>query len=65
MIRGIAIMGLNGCGKSTLAHTIAKRLDFYVLNERVITSEKGIQSIIDEIKSVIDFYNESSVAGVK
>lgn len=28
MIRGIAIMGLNGCGKSTLAHTIAKRLDF-------------------------------------
>ena len=29
MIRGIAIMGLNGCGKSTLAHTIAKRLDFY------------------------------------
>mgnify|MGYP004630583963 FL=1 len=41
------------------------RLDFYVLNERVITSEKGIQSIIDEIKSVIDFYNESSAAGVK
>lgn len=36
-----------------------------VLSERVITSEKGIQSIIDEIKSVIDFYNESSVAGVK
>lgn len=65
MIRGIAIMGLNGCGKSTLAHTIAKRLDFYVLNERVITFEKGIQSIIDEIKSVIDFYNESSAAGVK
>ena len=29
-----------------------------VLNERVITSEKGIQSIIDEIKSVIIFYNE-------
>lgn len=36
-----------------------------VLSERVITSEKGIQSIIDEIKSVIDFYNESSAAGVK
>ena len=36
-----------------------------VLNERVITSEKGIQSIIDEIKSVIIFYNESSAAGVK
>ena len=65
MIRGIAIMGLNGCGKSTLAHTIANRLDFYVLHEGVITSEKGIQSIIDEIKSVNEFYNESSAAGVK
>ena len=32
MIRGIAIMGLNGCGKSTLAHTIAKRLDFYEMD---------------------------------
>lgn len=36
-----------------------------VLSERVITSEKGIQSIIDEIKSVNEFYNESSAAGVK
>ena len=36
-----------------------------VLSERVITSEKGIQSIIDEIKSAVEFYNESSVAGVK
>ena len=32
MIRGIAIMGLNGCGKSTLAHAIAKRLDFYEMD---------------------------------
>ena len=32
MIRGIAIMGLNGCEKSTLAHTIAKRLDFYEMD---------------------------------
>ena len=32
MIRGIAIMGLNVCGKSTLAHTIAKRLDFYEMD---------------------------------
>ena len=36
-----------------------------VLSERVITSEKGIQSIIDEIKSAVEFYNESSAAGVK
>lgn len=36
-----------------------------VLSERVITSEKGIQSIIDKIKSAVEFYNESSVAGVK
>jgi len=32
MIRGIAIMGLNGCGKSTLAHAIAKRLGFYEMD---------------------------------
>lgn len=32
MIRGIAIMGLNGCGKSTLAHAISKKLDFYEMD---------------------------------
>ena len=32
MIRGIAIMGLNGCGKSTLAHALAKRLGFYEMD---------------------------------
>lgn len=32
MIRGIAIMGLNGCGKSTLAHAIAKRLGLYEMD---------------------------------
>ncbi len=32
MIRGIAIMGLNGCGKSTLAHTISKKLGFYEID---------------------------------
>ena len=32
MVRGIAIMGLNGCGKSTLAHAITKRLDFYEMD---------------------------------
>lgn len=32
MIRGIAIMGLNGCGKSTLAHAIGKKLGFYEMD---------------------------------
>ena len=32
MIRGIAIMGLNGCGKSTLAHALSKKLDFYEID---------------------------------
>ena len=32
MVRGIAIMGLNGCGKSTLAHAIAKKLGFYEMD---------------------------------
>ncbi len=32
MIRGIAIMGLNGCGKSTLAHAISKKLGFYEID---------------------------------
>lgn len=32
MIRGIAIMGLNGCGKSTLAHAVGKRLGFYEMD---------------------------------
>lgn len=31
-MRGIAIMGLNGCGKSTLAHALAQRLDLYDLD---------------------------------
>ena len=32
MIRGIAIMGLNGCGKSTLAHALGKKLDFFEID---------------------------------
>ena len=32
MIQGIAIMGLNGCGKSTLAHEICKILGFYEMD---------------------------------
>lgn len=32
MIHGIAIMGLNGCGKSTLAHAIGKKIDFYEMD---------------------------------
>ena len=32
MIRGIAIMGLNGCGKSTLAHALSKALGFYEMD---------------------------------
>ena len=32
MIRGIAILGLNGCGKSTLAHALAKKLNFYEMD---------------------------------
>ncbi len=32
MIRGIAIMGLNGCGKSTLAHAVGKKLGFYEMD---------------------------------
>jgi len=32
MIRGIAVMGLNGCGKSTLAHALAKTLGFYEMD---------------------------------
>ena len=31
-MRGIAIMGLNGCGKSTLAHALAQRLDLYEMD---------------------------------
>lgn len=32
MIHGIAIMGLNGCGKSTLAHELGKKLGFYEMD---------------------------------
>ena len=32
MIHGIAIMGLNGCGKSTLAHEIARKIGFYEMD---------------------------------
>ena len=32
MIRGIAIMGLNGCGKSTLAHALGKKIGFYEMD---------------------------------
>ena len=32
MIQGIAIMGLNGCGKSTLAHALGKELGFYEID---------------------------------
>ena len=31
-MRGIAIMGLNGCGKSTLAHALAQRLGLYEMD---------------------------------
>lgn len=32
MIQGIAIMGLNGCGKSTLAHALSQKLKFYEMD---------------------------------
>ncbi len=32
MIHGIAVMGLNGCGKSTLAHAICKKLGYYEMD---------------------------------
>lgn len=32
MLCGIAIMGLNGCGKSTLAHAIGKKLSYYEID---------------------------------
>lgn len=32
MVYGIAIMGLNGCGKSTLAHEISKRLNYFEMD---------------------------------
>lgn len=32
MIRGIAIMGLNGCGKSTLTHILCKKIGFYEMD---------------------------------
>ncbi len=32
MIHGIAIMGLNGCGKSTLTHALGKKLNFYEMD---------------------------------
>ena len=31
-VKGVAIMGLNGCGKSTLAHEICKRIGFYEMD---------------------------------
>lgn len=32
MVHGIAIMGLNGCGKSTLAHKICKCLNYFEID---------------------------------
>ena len=32
MIHGIAIMGLNGCGKSTLTHALSKAIGFYEMD---------------------------------
>ena len=32
MIHGIAIMGLNGCGKSTLTHILSKKIGFYEMD---------------------------------
>lgn len=32
MVHGIAIMGLNGCGKSTLAHEICKYLNYFEID---------------------------------
>lgn len=32
MLCGIAIMGLNGCGKSTLAHAVGKKLSYYEID---------------------------------
>lgn len=32
MLCGIAIMGLNGCGKSTLAHAVGKKLAYYEID---------------------------------
>ena len=32
MIQGIAIFGLNGGGKSTLAHALAKQLDCFEMD---------------------------------
>ena len=32
MVHGIAIMGLNGCGKSTLAHEICKQLHYFEID---------------------------------
>ena len=53
MIRGIAIMGLNGCGKSTLAHTIAKRLDFYEMDvEDYYFPEQSLEAILYRLSHV-------------
>lgn len=32
MVHGIAIMGLNGCGKSTLTHEICKYLNYFEID---------------------------------
>lgn len=32
MVCGIALMGLNGCGKSTLAHALSKKLGYYEMD---------------------------------
>ena len=32
MIQGIAILGLNGCGKSTLAHALSKQTGYYEMD---------------------------------
>ncbi|MGN1408546.1 MAG: AAA family ATPase [Eubacteriales bacterium] len=32
MIRGIAVFGLNGCGKSTLAHALAQKIGYFEMD---------------------------------
>lgn len=44
MIQGIAIFGLNGGGKSTLAHALAKQIDYFEIDiETIIFQSKKTQ----------------------
>ena len=59
MIRGIAIMGLNGCGKSTLAHTIAKRLDFYEMDASGMYKNQNVSSLYGGFYESIAICNQT------